>query len=1205
MKTSASSSVPPGMLNTITKVRRRHRLMEGAAIGLIAGAIMLVLIGLTVAIDWRFAWTSQVARWIPLLIAMLIGAGTLIVLARKLGRRISLKDEARRIDRTIPALEERWSTVTELSTTKRDTTLKGSPELIAKVAEEASAFEPQVHPETIIPTESLRRPALLCASAAVIFGFSAVGVAGHLGTLLHRFIAPWQPVTLTRLELTDTPQRVLRQSPLDIQATLTGRMPKQASLLIRDEHGAIRTIDMPIKSDVTGAGIAHRVAQVDESFAYQIRAGDAVTDWVSVKPIDRPQLQGIAVRLTWPAYTNRPVSTWDSLPANIRALRGCDFELKFSADQPLTRAVLEVSRDSKATHLPLESPGPQQYRYAAALAETMHFQIVGENEFGLRNNTAECHIEVVDDQPPEVKILESSQHVALNPDETLRIDFEAKDDFGVNQAEIVATTKKEGEEPQETIIPIDLRAQAGAAELKKSVDLDLKQFKLDAKTELSYAVRVRDNRSEATSATPSKDTGASQTAANSAKPTQQPPGNDMTKRNLDIACQSCSASKEVHIEKFSGAYDGKARDKKSIAIDGVLQSLRKAATDALTRTEEAASGLNEAAALDLPRATLTRAALAQTEEGKRLANNLKKESEGSPYAFFGIQTDAIVKGGLDPAAAKLGEALTVQPAKAKLDDAAVSLRWVIATLDELTKQYVSLKEVQKAQDLLQQIKEMHLVFLEDMPKWLKAAGASSPYSRKMLEVDAAFAKAYEEFLRKRRDVYMQLAELLAKHPELQARFLEASKASTTLFRDELMRLKTEQDSLHSLTSLTNDPDASATSWQTRIEKLQVAVTAQASQFSNAAKTWLPADFDAEIKSKLENGANEVSKAAIRATAIAPGGVELEQALAKLDDFEDTVAKVSNSAGRNSSYARNRFEDIDKLRGSLEQTRRFTQLVGERKFGEALSAAQSGLNTETLSAATKIQQEAISLIGLGNEVHEAAKNFDYVLEHEVKTPQSRAVEALQAQTYSPALESQKTAATGLERSVEALDDFIQKAIHRMDEANAKRGPGAPPSGAPSLEALLRSLEEEKRSAMSLGISCQPMNIQVQTDWQQPGGNPAAGAAKAQKRAEAAQANAEAAAREAARAQEQANRRAKELSKQLETALVSHTAPGTATVPSDKNAHWNTVPSELRASLLQERGLTPPKRYENAIRQYFKSIAETPSDGTAPRNPPPAQ
>jgi hypothetical protein len=1181
----------------ITRVRWRRRLLEGAALGLSAGAFLIALVAAALALDWQFAWMRPALRWLPPLMALVIGCMALGLLARRLISRRPLRDEARDIDRTIPALEERWCTVTELSGTKRDPALKGSPELIAKVVAEASAFERHVHPEAIVTTDSLRWPAILCLSAVMIFGISAFSVAGHLGTLMHRFFVPWDEVTLTRLETATTPQRVVRQSPLEINASVAGRLPKTASLVLQDQNGATRTIQLPVQKDVIGGVIAHRVPNVDEPFSYQIRAGDAVSPWVPVQPVDRPRLGQFALRVEWPAYTKRPVATWNDLPASIHALRGCSFEMEFSSDQPLLKTALEVSRQPKAVQLPLESIGSQRYRFATELKEVFHFQILAENEFGLRNSTAECRIDVVDDQPPEVKILESSQQYALNPDETLRIDFEAKDDFGVNSAEIVAITKREGEAAQETVIPIELGKDTGTTSLKKSVDLDLQRLSLDEKTQLSYAIRVRDNRSEAMSSMPSKGNEASKTAANS----QQPPENEMTKRTLDIACQSCSAPKNVQIEKFGGTYDGAARNKKSIAIDAVLQGLRKAAKEALTHTEGAASGLSETAALDVPRTAMVRSGLAQTEEGKRLADNLKKESEGTPYAFFAVQTDGLVKGGLDPAAGKLRNVLAGSPAKQNLDDAAVSLRWVIATLDELTKQYVSLKEVQKAEDLLQQIKEMHLVFLEDMPKWLKAGGAGSPYSRKMLEVDAAFAKAYEEFLRKRRDVYMQLAELLAKHPELQARFIEASKTSTTFFRDELMRLKGEQDSLASLTKSSvnaagNEPGAAAL-WQARIQQLQSNVAKQAAQFAKSATTWMPSDFAPELKAELETDANEVSKAALRGT----GSEEIAKALEQLDTFEDIIAKAGTAHGRDSAYVRNRFEDIDTLRKSLEQTQRLVQFIDEKKFGDALDAAQSALNLETRSAASRIQQEAIGLIGLGAEVHEAVKKFDDVFQQGVTTPQSRAIEAIRARTFQPAIQSQGTAAVGLERSVEALDDFIQKAIRRMDEASAKRGAGSPPGAPPSLEALLKSLEEEKRSAMCLGICCQPMNIQVQTDWQQPGAGGAAGAmAMQQKRAEAARASAEAAAREAAKAQEQANQRAKEMSRKLETALVSSTAPGTAKGPSDKN-DWNTVPSALRASLLQERGSSPPKRYENAIRQYFKSIAEAPSATDIPKNP----
>jgi hypothetical protein len=228
-----------------------------------------------------------------------------------------------------------------------------------------------------------------------------------------------------------------------------------------------------------------------------------------------------------------------------------------------------------------------------------------------------------------------------------------------------------------------------------------------------------------------------------------------------------------------------------------------------------------------------------------------------------------------------------------------------------------------------------------------------------------------------------------------------------------------------------------------------------------------------------------------------------------------------------------MEDIDKLRSALEQNQRLTEFVDQKKYPEALHGAQSVINGDTRAIATQIQQEAMSLIGLGPEVHAAVKKFDDVFAEGVVAPQKTATDALQAKTFRPAIVAQTAAATGLEKSVEALDDFIQKAIHRMDEANAQR---PAPSGAPApptLEALLKSLETEKRAAMSLGICCQPMNIQVQSDWMRPGspGSPGSSPAKEmqQKRMEEARESASAAAREAARAQQEANKRAKELSR----------------------------------------------------------------------------
>jgi hypothetical protein len=1192
------------MLDVIQRIRRRRRLVEGAVLALSAGAFLLALIAAAVAIDWRLGWTHPILRWIPPLIALAAVGAALLALSRQLLARRRLRDEAREVDRNIPALEERWCTVTELSGARRDPALNGSPELIRKVIEEAASMQNQVRLEAIVPARTLRWPAMFCGAAVVLFGISGFSVGGHLGTLLARFFEPWRAISLTRVETPSAPQQIPRASPYEIRAELAGRVPTVATLLLRDPSGAIRSVSLPVQKTADVTAVSHRMPQVDEPFSYQIRAGDAETPWVQVQPVDRPKLGQFAVRIVWPAYTKRPATTWDKLPASAHALRGSQFQMEFSADQPLTLAALEIAREPKAERLPLESTGSQRYRFATELQKAFQFQILAENAFGLRNATAECRIEVDEDQPPEVRILESSQQVALTAEETLHIDFEAKDDFGVEAAEIVATTRKEGEEPRETIIPIELGAKAGDTAMKKSVELDLSRLGLDAKTQLSYAIRVRDNRNEAMSAQPSENAAqkpGENTTAQKSSP-QESPENPMTKRTLDLACQSCSSPKEVRIEKFSGSYDGTARRKKSIAIDAVLQALRKATTDALARTEGAAASLSEAAALDTPRTAWVHAGLAHVQDGKRHAENLKKESAGTPYAFFAVQTDGLVKGGLDPAAEKLRGALAGKPARENLDAAAVSLRWVLSTLDGLTKQYTSLKEVQKAEDLLQEIKEMHLVFLEDMPKWLKAGAPSSPYSRRMLEVDAAFAKAYEEFLRKRRDIYMQLAELLAKHPELQARFLDASKTSTTLYRDELMKLKGEQAALQVLTDAAEKgPKNESTSealWAARLQKLRTQAATQATQFAKTAATWMPAEYAPDLRAELETSASEMAASVWRASGPGAAAPEVAQAISKVDAFEDAVAKAGNVHGKNSAFVRNRFEDIDKLRAALEQTSRLALLMEGKKVPEALHASQAQLNSQTSALATRIQQESISLIGLGPEVREAVSKFDDQFKHDVLTPQGHAAEALRAKSLRPATQSQGSAAAGLENAVVALDDFIQKAIRRMDEASAKRAVGGSPTP-PTLEALLKSLEEEKREAMSLGISCQPLNIQVQTDWQQPGGNQAAAAAMQQKRGESARESASAAAREAARAQEQANKRAKELSRQLETALVSKTAQGMA--KGDKNADWNTVPSELRASLLQERGQPPPKRYENAIRQYFKSIAETPAQGSAPAAP----
>ncbi len=173
------------MLAKFQAIRRRRQGIAIAALALTGGALLLALVAAAVALDWHFGWSRPAARWVPPLISFGIVFAVWGGLARRLKLTQPVRRDAREIDRAIPGLEERWSTVAELSGARRDPALAGSPELIARVIAEAEAFAGRVRPGAVIPAARLRRPAAGFAAGMAMLavaGFCVSGISGHCCT---------------------------------------------------------------------------------------------------------------------------------------------------------------------------------------------------------------------------------------------------------------------------------------------------------------------------------------------------------------------------------------------------------------------------------------------------------------------------------------------------------------------------------------------------------------------------------------------------------------------------------------------------------------------------------------------------------------------------------------------------------------------------------------------------------------------------------------------------------------------------------------------------------------------------------------------------------------------------------------------------------------------------------------------------------------
>lgn len=727
--TPPPGQVPASVAAKLASIRRRRLALllgEGLlrAAAVLCGAMLAAML-----IDYAAGWFDPRVRYLATGVALALGAGALIRgWFRPLSHRPTLVGTAREVDEALPQLEERWSTVTELSQSQDPAVVRGSEALIREVGAEAATAGAAIEPRRVVPAAALWRAGRwLLASAGATALLFAVNFE-QAGVLWRRFWMPGRELSLTRVQAAPADTWVPKGEPLTLRATVQGRRPAQApTLFVRPASGGVRAVAMTAKTSAAGV-YQYGLDEVADSFEYRVRAGDGQTPWHRITAADRPRIAEVRLKVTPPAYSRLPGEENPSLPNAVRVLDGSEIEVGFRADQPLERLVLDLGEGRTVS---LTAEGGGWYRFRARPTNSFTLTAGAWNRFQLENKVKPtCRVSVYDDLPPSVRLLEPSDDVAVAPGEKVDVVFEATDDFGVAKAElVVATTTAEGA-TNAVVLPVDLGTEAGSRQVRKSVPLDPAALGLKQGDQLSYVVRVTDTRQAPAQAgsspgtprdlasregqppetaaaekqdpagnpqqparadasepkpgeenQPPSDAKAANANANAnpsalaaaAKPKparpstgDAPPPDDMTRRALDAGqCTAC-APRNIKVDEWAGKFDGDKRRKLEIAIEPVLREVDQHLAQA-----EASTGTVRRSAGSAGGVGPADAGELETGKGHLTAATgaiagLRSRTTDTPYAFIGLQLDNIGKAHVTPA----GESLTrVAPGKSAATNA--------------------------------------------------------------------------------------------------------------------------------------------------------------------------------------------------------------------------------------------------------------------------------------------------------------------------------------------------------------------------------------------------------------------------------------------------------------------------------------------------------------------------------------------------------
>jgi hypothetical protein len=289
---------------------------------------------------------------------------------------------------------------------------------------------------TIDPAAVIAPAALKRAGVDALAGTVALIVVLSLGGPSLRRVADtaWMaafPDTI-RVEVLPGDVRVLAGQPLRIRTTIRGRagvltdLSPALSVSAGDEQ---RTV--PMSRD--GQEYRFDFDAVDRTFRYRVIAGTASSPDYTVSALFPPRVQRIDVRYVYPSFSGlAPRDEEDG--GDIYAPAGTRVRLRIHADRAVASGELSLG----AFKVPLRAAGEKVAEVELTLARDDSYRVNLSDTDGLRGTgETEYFIRLMDDRPPDVRILRPSRDQHITPLEEVAIEARADDDYGISTFDLV------------------------------------------------------------------------------------------------------------------------------------------------------------------------------------------------------------------------------------------------------------------------------------------------------------------------------------------------------------------------------------------------------------------------------------------------------------------------------------------------------------------------------------------------------------------------------------------------------------------------------------------------------------------------------------------------------------------------------------------------------------------------------------------------
>jgi soluble cytochrome b562 len=241
------------------------------------------------------------------------------------------------------------------------------------------------------------------------------------------------PPSKTAIEVHPRNLRVIRGSPVTIQASTAGAIPKSLELIVWsriNERGEPAEEKFVMESLGDGKFTA-TLNRLERTLRYRAATGAFSSPTYSAEAIDPPEVGNVKITVYPPAYTGLGSV---SLPGgNVEGLKGSTLKMEALSTKEIVKAEIVMGDDKQ---VPLKIDG-RKLQGNLVLFQSQQYRIVVQDVYGFRNSPIAYELKVKPDGFPTIDLLKPTEDLEVNGDEVLPLEYSARDDFGIGEINLV------------------------------------------------------------------------------------------------------------------------------------------------------------------------------------------------------------------------------------------------------------------------------------------------------------------------------------------------------------------------------------------------------------------------------------------------------------------------------------------------------------------------------------------------------------------------------------------------------------------------------------------------------------------------------------------------------------------------------------------------------------------------------------------------